>query len=121
MRTDIRRERVYLYETIATPWLARELLLKISQDINSVYDRPRMYNILFNNCTNALTRRVEDVSDVNFPLTWKVVLPGYFDEVLYDMGLIVSDDDFLQTKQRALIDNSSVYRRDPDYEFLLRQ
>ena len=112
---------MYLYRTIASPLQARELLLKIAEDVNGIYEEPRMYNTLTNNCTNALTRRVEDISTVKFPLTWKTLLPGYFDEVLFGMGLIVPAGDFQETKGRSLIDNIRVHRQSPRYESDLRE
>jgi len=121
LRTDIRDERVYLYRTIASPLQARELLLKIAEDVNGIYEEPRMYNTLTHNCTNALTRRVEGISEVKFPLTWKTLLPGYFDEVLFGMGLIVPAGDFQETKGRSLIDNIRVHRQSPRYESDLRE
>ena len=120
LRTDIRDERVYLYRTIASPEKSRDLLLKIAEDVNEIYRKPRIYNTLTHNCTNELTRRVEDISDVKFPLTWKTVLPGYFDEVLYEMGLIPSSQDFMEIKKQNLINNDSVNRSNPRYEYELR-
>lgn len=120
LRTDIRDERVSLYRTIASPEKSRDLLLKIADDVNGIYTQPRMYNTLTNNCTNALTRRVEDISDVKFPLTWKTVLPGYFDEVLYEMRLIPQYGDFAETKRHGLINNAFVNRHSPEYEYELR-
>lgn len=120
LRTDVRNEWVYLYRTTASPEKARELLLKLSEDANDIYERPRMYNTLTNNCTNALTRSIEDISDVKFPLTWKTVLPGYFDEVLYEMRLIPQYGDFAETKRHGLINNAFVNRHSPEYEYELR-
>jgi len=103
LRTNIRNERVYLYQTIATPQKSRELLLKIAEDINGIFEKPKMYNTLLQNCTNVLTKRVEDISNERFPVTWKTILPGYFDEVLFEMGLLVDKGEFLETKEKSLI------------------
>jgi hypothetical protein len=120
VRTDIRDERVYLYRSVASPKQARDLLLGIAGDVNGIFAQPRMYNTITANCTNVLTRRVEDISPVQFPLTWKTLLPGYFDEVLSEMGLIPSLGDFAETKRHSLIDNASVDRLSPQYEYELR-
>lgn len=105
-RTAWRGERVYRYPTVATPEQARALLLKLGEDVSSVYAEPRFYNTLTNNCTNAVTRRVEEMSAVKFPFTWKTLMPGYFDEVLYEMGLIRTTGSFSETKQARLINQS---------------
>lgn len=108
VRTGHRDERVYLYPTKASPEQARLLFDLLAVKINDVYDAPTMYNTLTNNCTNELTRSVEEMSDINFPLTWKTILPGYFDEVLYDLELIDGEGAFIDVKERHLIDNTSV-------------
>ncbi|MCA9359161.1 DUF4105 domain-containing protein [Candidatus Kaiserbacteria bacterium] len=121
LRTGFRNERVYLYPTKATPEQAQELFRRIFVEVNDVYDKPRMYNTLTHNCTNELTRPVEAMSSVNFPLTWKSVLPGYFDEILYDLELISTDGSFIDVKNRHFIDNESVDVKSATYEQDLRQ
>jgi len=108
VRTGHRDERVYLYPTKATPEQARRLFDLLAVKINDVYNAPTMYNTLTNNCTNELTRSVEEMSDIDFPLTWKTILPGYFDEVLYDLELIDGEGAFSAVKDRHLIDNTQV-------------
>ena len=108
IRTGHRDERVYLYPTKATSKQARDLFNLLAIDINDVYQSPRMYNTLTNNCTNELTRPVEVMSDVKFPLTWKAILPGNFDEVLYELELIDVQQSFLKTKEKHRIDNNQV-------------
>lgn len=119
-RIGVRKERVYRYPTVATPDQARALLLRFSEDINSVYDTPRFYNTLWHNCTNELTRRVEEMFSVNFPLTWKSLLPGYFDEVLYEMNLIQRVGSFSDTKITRLIHGATLNPRSAHFSRDLR-
>lgn len=108
VRTGYRGERVYRYPTVATAAEARALFLALGRDINAVATEPRFYNTLTRNCTNELTRRVEDISTADFPFTWKTLLPGYFDEVLYEMKLIPSSGTFEETKAIYRVDNALV-------------
>ena len=108
VRTGHRDERVYLYPTIASPEQAKALFNLLATEINKVYDEPRMYNTLTNNCTNELTRPVEKMSTVRFPLTWKTILPGFFDEVLYELELINTSQPFTELKASHYIDNTKV-------------
>ncbi len=71
-------------------------------------------------CTNELTRPVERMSDVDFPLTWKSVLPGYFDEVLFDLGIITDAETFADLKPMRLIDNAAVDVESDTYSADLR-
>ncbi len=121
LRTDVRGERVYLYHTKATPKQARDFFRKISLDINSIYKKPRIYNTLTHNCTNELTRRAEEVSNIDFPITWKSIMPGYFDEVLYKLNIIDTAKNFRETKKDHLIDNNSVNHNSPTFEQDLRK
>ncbi|QQS60975.1 MAG: DUF4105 domain-containing protein [Candidatus Moraniibacteriota bacterium] len=120
LRTDVRKERVYLYPTKATPEHARSLFLALAQDINDVYDEPRIYNTLTKNCTNEITRRVEGISSIEFPLTWKTILPGYFDEVLYEAGVLNAEGNFSDVKSGHLIPNDRVDRYDVSYSKNIR-
>ncbi len=119
-RTDIRGERVYIYPTVIKSEKAKKLFLLLMSDINTVHGKPVFYNTLFNNCTNAITRRIEDVSKVDFPLTYKTVLPGFMDEVLYDMQLIPCDRSFGEVKDAHVINNSVLNKNDPEYSQKLR-
>ncbi len=121
LRTDVRDERVYVYKSKASPEKSIKLFLALVEDINNLYVTPQMYNTLTRNCTNEITRRVEDISDVNFPFTWKTTLPGYFDEVLYDLGLIDTKGTFEEVRARHSIDNNSVNRNDKTFSADLRR
>ena len=120
VRTGHRAERVHLYPTRATPEQARELFNLMAVEINDVYHTPRMYNTLTRNCTNELTRAVEKMSTIDFPITWKTILPGYFDEVLYELQLIDTDKPFDEIKAAHLVDNEQVDASSTTYSQDLR-
>ncbi|NLC30974.1 MAG: DUF4105 domain-containing protein [Candidatus Moranbacteria bacterium] len=121
VRTDIRRERVYVYPTVADKKKSQELLVLIAKDINYIYANPTFYNTLFNNCINSITRRVEDISEIKFPLSYKTFLPGFMDEVLYDIKLIPNDKSFQKTKQFYLVNNDEINRGDSEYSIKIRK
>lgn len=88
LRSKVREERIYRYPTVATPETAKALLLGLVEDMQTIEKQPRFYHTLSNNCTNFVTRRVTAVTAVDFPLTWRVVFPGYFESVLLKLGLL---------------------------------
>ncbi|MFZ2153900.1 MAG: DUF4105 domain-containing protein [Candidatus Moraniibacteriota bacterium] len=120
LRTDIRQERVYLYPTVADSKAAKMLFFAIARDINNIYSEPTFYNTLFNNCTNAITKRVAEVFEIKFPITYKTLFPGFMDEILYQMKLIPTDKSFLELKNYYQIDNNKVDSRSDDYWRQLR-
>jgi len=121
VRTDVRKEHIYLYPTVATPKKAKDLFRLIAADVNAIRTRPTFYNTFLNNCTNALTRRVEDISEIKFPLTYKTILPGYIDEVLYKIKVIPHDKPFGEIKKEHFVNNGKVNRQDVDYSEQLRK
>jgi len=54
LRTDFRREDLYLYRTNATPEQARELLEYVVLRAESLSERPEFYNSVTRNCTTSL-------------------------------------------------------------------
>jgi hypothetical protein len=121
VRTGHRNERVYVYPAVvSSPEKVREMFLLLAGDINAIYEKPRFYNTLTHNCTNELTRRVEDISELNFPFTYKTLFPGFFDEILYNMGLIDTSKPFEEVKQAALLDNTVLDETSPDFSAQVR-
>ena len=120
VRTNYRDERVYLYPTKADSDQAQGLFTLLASKINKVSEEPQMYNTLLRNCTNEITREVEKMSGLEFPLTWKTILPGHFDEVLYQMEVIDTTNSFEETKAQHLIDNTKAQISDENYSQLIR-
>jgi hypothetical protein len=119
-RTNVRGERVYLYNVNADNSTIKELFKLIAQDVNKIYDSPVFYNTLSHNCTNAITRRAEEVADIKFPFSYKMLLPGYVDEVLYDMDIIEHKGTLEETRKKAQIDNNKVDYLASDYSEQIR-
>lgn len=121
LRTHIRNERLYIYPTGASSDESKKLLLLLMQDVNAIQNAPVFYHTIFRNCTNVITRRVEQMSDISFPLTYKMFLPGYMDEVLYEMKIIPHDKPFDDIKNFYRVENDSIMPSDPAYSEKIRK
>jgi hypothetical protein len=121
LRTNVRGERVYLYPIKATPEQAKEYFKLIAEDINAIYEKPRIYNTFTHNCVNELTRRAEKVSGIDFPISLNSILPGYFDKVLYDLNIISTKEDFNLTKKHHFVQNTLVNKEKDTFEYDLRK
>jgi len=121
LRTGHRNERVYIYPTVATPEQAQELFVRLAENINSIYNKPVMYNTLVHNCTNEITREVEKMTELDFPLTYKSLLPGYFDEVLYDMGVIDTSKPLEEVRAASLVNNELVDESSENFSVHVRE
>src|SRR5262245_5808266 len=66
LRTNYRREDVYLYHTLASPAQARGRFLEYINSINELRSHPRWYNAVTHNCTTSIRHQ----RAVNQSATW---------------------------------------------------
>lgn len=121
LRTGHRNERVYIYPTKATKEKAQELFMRLAKNINAIHDKPVMYNTLMHNCTNEVSREVEAMSTIDFPVTYKAILPGFFDEVLYSVGVIDTSKSFEELRRASLVNNTLVEEEHETFPVHVRQ
>jgi hypothetical protein len=81
---------VFLYPVRADRAGARAMLTGMLERANQLRDQPEFYNTLTNNCTLNLVRHVNQVVPGRIPSSWRVILPGYSDQVAASLGLIDS-------------------------------
>jgi len=103
LRTNHRGEDVYRYRAAATPEQARMLLLDVLARTNELASRPEFYHTFTNNCTTNLVRHINRIHPQRVKYDYRVLLPGYSDQLAYDEGLIQRHGTFEETKMRAYV------------------
>ena len=88
LRAAHRRDAVYLYRLKATPDEARALLVALLDRANALAERPAFYNTLTANCTTTIVDAVDALAPGTIPMSWQARLPGYSDDLAFDLGLI---------------------------------
>jgi hypothetical protein len=112
---------VYLYRSAATPEQARELFVDVMKRVDKLIDEPEFYNTLTNNCTTNIRNHINHLKPQRVPYDYRVLLPGYSDSLAYDLGLIVPQGSFQQTKERARINYQAyLYRDEADFSQKIR-
>jgi hypothetical protein len=91
LRAAHRRDPVHLYRLRATPAQARALLLALLEKANALAERPAFYNTLSANCTTTIVDAVDALAPGTIPMSWRTRLPGYSDDLAFDLGLIDTD------------------------------
>jgi Domain of unknown function (DUF4105) len=61
VRTDIRREQVYLYRLSLSPQLREGLFISYVDKVNQLASRPEWYNTVADNCTTGILNRAQHV------------------------------------------------------------
>lgn len=106
IRTNIRRDRVWMFPTNATPAQTRRLFETIADRANRLRTRPEFYDTLFNNCTNNIVAHTRPLirSGINW-LDPRVILPGLTPSVAWKLGIIGAPDETLDALfERCRID-----------------
>ncbi len=105
LRTDFRREDLYLYRTNATPAQARELLDYVILRAESLSEHPEFYNSVTRNCTTSLAPLLR-VIDPTFSGDIRLLFNGYSDQLLFELGYLNhrEDETFAELKKRRSAD-----------------
>jgi len=121
LRTNYRREDVYLYRTLASPAQARERFLEYIKTMNILHEHPRWYNEVTANCTTSI--RTQRSVNERAPWDWRMLINGKADELLYERHAIATGGlPFSELKQRSLIDaRARAADDDPNFSRLIRE
>jgi hypothetical protein len=122
LRATHRGDDVYVYPLRATPEQTRALFVDMMRRANQLAERPEFYNTVTNNCTTAIVNHFNDLAkrplSVSDP---RIFLPGYSDQLVYELGLIDTTDSFAETKRRANVSAlARQHRDDSDFSQAIR-
>lgn len=99
LRTNFRKEDVYLYPTVLTPEEGRAILLNILRQANRLHETPRFYNTITDNCMVGLLPDFQEYrKNKNFDI--RLLANGLSDQMAYENGMIASELAFDGMKQR---------------------
>jgi hypothetical protein len=121
VRTEYRNVDVLVYRTKATPDQARRLLVDVMKRVNKLHDQPEYYDTLTNNCTTNIVRHINALAPGSVPTDYRVLLPGFADNLAYELGLIDNSLPFAEVKQRARVNDLALrYKDDPHFSQRIR-
>jgi hypothetical protein len=89
VRTNIRKDDVYMYPIKTTQEKARKLLVDMLEEMNRLTIEPVWYNTLFANCTSRIAYHVNRVTPERIPSRpWQSYVTGYADAFALQLGLL---------------------------------
>lgn len=120
VRTNFRRESVYMYHIETTPDRARKLFRIYLDRINELADRPEFYNLLTNSCTINIVRYLRMAGKAR-GFDFRYVLNGFVDSYLYSLGLLDTNLPFRELRSRSKINGAAESADDsPDFSWRIR-
>lgn len=120
LRTNFRKETVYLYRLTAKPELVREVLLDYLKSVNYLSEHPEWYNALTENCTTAIRGHAKTYT--HGKMSWKILANGYLDTLLYERKAIDTNMPFEQIKQISSISDKALSAgNSDDFSIIIRE
>lgn len=103
LRTTVRGENVRMFPLKLKPGAARALLGEYVHIANDYAASPHWYNTITANCT-TMVFRIARALHPYAPFNWRVLLSGYFPELIYSHGGIDNSVPWPQWRTKSQID-----------------
>jgi hypothetical protein len=122
LRTNYRKDEVFLYPVQTTKEKTRALFLDMIARTNKLKDHPEFYNSIWNTCTTNIVHHVNTITPHRVPLlNLRILLPATSDELAYKLGLIPHDLPFEEVRAKYHINERALrYAQDPDFSNKIR-
>jgi hypothetical protein len=120
VRTNYRKETVYLYRLNSPPDDVRRLLMVYLKRINELADQPEFYHLLSNSCTINIIRYMNAAGRAGrFDI--RHLLNGMIDSYLYHSGRVDTTLPFDELRRRSRINEAALAADDaPDFSARIR-
>jgi len=120
LRTNYRKEDVFLYQTNTPRENVRLLFMDYIKRIKKMVEYPEFYNTITNNCTINILKHSNSFPPYH-SYNREILFSGYTDKYIYDVGRLATTLPFDELKKRCRINESAqAANDDPDYSTIIR-
>jgi hypothetical protein len=103
LRTNLRMNDVYLYPSSLPREQLVQYFLGICERLNELHEEPTYYNTVTSNCATNLIVHWEKATQRTFPYDYRVLLPGYIDEIGLELGMFGHKHDIEEVRHEHFI------------------
>lgn len=122
LRSNIRKDPVYLYPAKSNEAGRRKLFLSVMNRVNTLAEKPEFYDTLFHNCTTAIADHVNELIPGKVPWGRRIILPGYSGELAHELGLLDTELSFEEAQRRFHInERAAQFADDPAFSVRIRE
>lgn len=121
LRTHIRGERVLLYPLQLNAEERQYLFNAMMVDAQQIARQPGFYNTLLDNCTTNLLKHDPDYRFYTSLLDYRLLLPGFSDEVMQEKGWLGMGEPFIDLRVRATINAHLISHEAESFSRAIRQ
>lgn len=121
LRSNYRKDDVFLYPVKTTKENMQKLFVSMLTRANKLATEPEFYNTLTNTCTTSIVGHVNEIVPGRIPFSYKVLMPGYSDELARQVGLIDSALPIEELRAKYIINDKALkYADDPLFSERIR-
>ena len=123
LRTNYRKEDVYVYRTRVGPDAARRIFMSYADTANQLHDHPEFYNALTGNCVTGIIphARAGNPDTTARAWSWDILLPGNSARRAYRNGNIDTSMPFEEVEARSHVNLAALAAdRDPNFSNKIR-
>ncbi len=122
LRSNYRQDDVFLYPVVTTKENMRTLFDSMLARANKLRVEPEFYNTLTSTCTTNIVSHVNEIVPGRVPLSFKVLMPAYSDELAYRLGLLDNSLTLPELRERYHINERALlYADDPEFSKRIRE
>ena len=90
LRTNYRKEQVYLYRVNISHVRLKKIFIKIIKQASDLQKNPRFYNTLKHNCITTLLADLRQAQGKQYHFDYRFIMIGYSDKLLYDNNILIT-------------------------------
>ncbi len=121
LRANIQRQSVYVYPLKTNPDQARRLLCSMLDRARTLRESPEFYHTVTNACGTNLLRHLNQVRAAPVRWGWRVLLPGFSDQMALELGLIDFEGSIDDARRRFGIEGRTrPWTRGPEWSRQIR-
>ena len=98
VRSNIRKEEVFLFRLKSDPMRRRKLLEGYVNGANRLSQNPEFFHSVFTNCSKTVIDLARTVGAA-LPTDWRIIVNGYFPEYLYELGVVSNELGYDEVRQ----------------------
>ncbi|MFA6414647.1 MAG: DUF4105 domain-containing protein [Candidatus Paceibacterota bacterium] len=122
LRSNYRKDDVFLYPVKTTKENMQKLFISMLTRANKLATEPEFYNTLTNTCTTNIVAHVNEIAPGRIPFSYKVLMPGYSDELARQVGLIDNTLSIEELRAKYRINDKALkYADDPLFSERIRE
>lgn len=122
LRSNYRKDDVYLYPLLIGQPAAAELFLSMMERAQALQENPEFYHTVTNTCMTNIVSHINAVLPGTVPLSYKTLLPAHSDELFHDLRLIPHEVPLEEIRARHRINERALeHEGDPRFSRLIRE